>query len=88
MNAHLPFKAGVCSLGANLGSHEEESACQPPKAGARSLILQVQRYKLFLIIQKKQRNFQQKIQIAMWRLQFYAQKKSFEKTRHSSPVAL
>ena len=59
-----------------------------PKAGARSLILQVQRYKLFLIIPKKQRIFQQKIQIAMWRLQFFFQKKSFEKTRHSSPVAL
>ena len=28
------------------------------------------------------------LQIAMWRLQFCFQKKSFEKTRHSSPVAL
>ena len=26
--------------------------------------------------------------IAMWRLQFTVQKKSFEKTRHSSPVTL
>ena len=27
-------------------------------------------------------------QIVMWRLQFCFQKKSFEKTRHSSPVTL
>ena len=33
-------------------------------------------------------NFHDITQIAMWRLQFCFQKKSFEKTRHSSPVTL
>ena len=34
---------------ANLGSHEEGSVCQPIKAGARSLILRVQRYTISMI---------------------------------------
>ena len=40
-------------MSANLGSHEEGSACQPIKAGARFTILRVQRYTISVIAPKK-----------------------------------
>ena len=40
-------------MSANLGSHEEGSACQPIKAGARFTILRVQRYTISMIPPKK-----------------------------------
>ena len=40
-------------MSANLGSHEEGSACQPIKAGARFTILRVQRYTISVIAPNK-----------------------------------
>ena len=53
MSAHKGWRTVFDPSSANLGSHEEGSACQPLKAGARSLILRVQRYTISVIAPNK-----------------------------------